>query len=140
MADWPGSSVSSLGWDAGNPALSFPRCFLEIRETLSCSNPLLHPALAPRVPSVAPLSQTLGGAWRSGPTGASLPPALRGPPRLESSREQRHRSAGDLVLPGKSSCEGRDCSSRVAKWEGARWSMEDRAGGFGLVRRSCMES
>lgn len=39
MADRPGSRVSSLGWDAGNPALSFPRCFLEIRETLSCSNP-----------------------------------------------------------------------------------------------------
>lgn len=39
MADWPGSNVSSLGWDAGNPALSFPRCFLEIRETRSRANP-----------------------------------------------------------------------------------------------------
>lgn len=39
MAVRPGSRVSSLGWDTGNPALSFPRCFLEIRETLSCSNP-----------------------------------------------------------------------------------------------------
>lgn len=39
MADRPGSRVSSLSWDAGNPALSFPRCFLEIRETLSCPNP-----------------------------------------------------------------------------------------------------
>lgn len=39
MADWPGSSVSSLGRDAGNPALSFPRCFLEIRETRSRANP-----------------------------------------------------------------------------------------------------
>lgn len=35
----PGSRVSSLGWDTGNPALSFPRCFLKIRETLSCSCP-----------------------------------------------------------------------------------------------------
>lgn len=32
-------AVSSLGWDTGNPALSFPRCFLEIREPLSCSCP-----------------------------------------------------------------------------------------------------
>lgn len=109
------SFLSELGRRKPSPEL--PKVLPGDKRDPILPQPLLHPALAPRVPSVAPLSQTLGGAWRSGPTGASLPPTLRGPPRLESSREQRHRSAGDLVLPGKSSFEGRDCSSRVAKWE-----------------------